>query len=183
MKLKTFKNQFLSLAIFLFAAVPAFASKHPVLETVPHVDLVKYAGLWHQIAFFPTIFQGKCTIDTTAEYTLRDDGYVTVVNQCYKPNGTRKLIKGYAYSIDEETNAKLKVKFFWFAPAGDYYVIDLADDYSYAVVGEPKRKFLWILSRDKVMDKNTYDGILERAAAKGFDIHKLKITGKVAGIE
>ena len=157
----------------------ASAEGYPNLNTVESVDLTRYAGRWHQIAYLPTIFQKNCTLNTTADYTLRKDGYVTVVNECNKENGTHKTIKGYARVTDAQTNAKLKVKFFWFAPAGDYWIIDLASDYSYAVVGEPSRKYLWILSRSPVMDQATYQSILSKAEQNGFNVKRVQITGTV----
>jgi apolipoprotein D and lipocalin family protein len=149
------------------------------LETVSNVDLVRYAGLWHQIAFLPTRFQKNCTIDTTATYTAREDGRIGVRNECSTPAGKRNSIEGYARVVDRSTNAKLKVKFFWFAPAGDYWVIDLDPNYEYAVVGAPNRKYLWVLSRKPNLDSATYSAIVERARQKGFDVSRLQITGTV----
>lgn len=149
------------------------------VKTVPNVDLHLYSGTWNQISYLPTKFQGACTINTTATYTPNTDGTITVENRCEKPNGTKKYIKGYAYEADRATHAKLKVKFFWFAPAADYWVIDLEPNYEFAVVGSPSRQYMWILSRNPVMAKSTYDGILERAKAQGFNVDQLQITGKV----
>lgn len=151
----------------------------PELKTVGFVDLEKYSGLWHQIAFYPTRFQKNCTIDTTAQYSLRSDGKVNVVNECTKPNGKRVDISGTARIVDEKTQAKLKVKFFWFAPAGDYWVIDLGPNYEYAAVGTPDRKFFWILSRTPSLSKKIYDGIVARAELQGFERSKIQITSEV----
>lgn len=149
------------------------------LETVPFVDLSRYAGKWYQIAFFPTRFQKNCTIDTTAEYTTRSDGRIGVRNECTKPNGRRTSIEGTARVVDPTTQAKLKVKFFWFAPAGDYWVIDLGENYEYAVVGTPDRKFLWILSRNPIMDRALYDTLVSRVREKAFPTERLQITARV----
>jgi apolipoprotein D and lipocalin family protein len=146
------------------------------LETVPNVDLARYAGKWYEIASFPQRFQKGCHC-TTAEYGLTDKGYVTVVNRCRKDsvNGKETGITGKAF-VDEGTgNAKLKVQFFW-PFKGKYWIIDLADDYSYAVVSHPNRKYLWILSRTPKMDESTYNQILTRLKQKGLDITKLKKT-------
>ena len=166
----------LTILMCLVFANNSFSSE---LKTVPFVDLNRYSGTWNQISYLPTVFQGSCTINTTATYTPSPDGTVVVENRCEKPNGTQKYIKGYAYETDQVSHAKLKVKFFWFAPAGDYWIIDLEQNYEYAVVGTPSRKFLWILSRNPVMAKPTYDGILERAKAQGFNVDQLQITGRV----
>lgn len=146
------------------------------LQTVPQVDLEKYAGKWYEIASFPQRFQKGCT-GTTAEYTSTDKGYVIVENRCYKDslNGKQSYIKGKAFVAENSGNAKLKVQFFW-PFKGKYWIIDLAEDYSYAVVGHPNRKYLWILSRTPIMDDITYQQILSRLKEKGFDISKIKTT-------
>jgi apolipoprotein D and lipocalin family protein len=143
------------------------------LQTVPHVDLQRYLGIWYDIASFPQSFQKGCSC-TTAEYSLNKDGSVKVVNTCRK-EGKLKVSKGKARVVDKETNAKLSVTFFW-PFKGKYWIIDLADDYSYAVVGHPNRKYLWILSRTKQMNPEIYEGILARIRAKGYDLSKLKKT-------
>src|SRR5512140_3247330 len=134
----------------------------PPLETVAHVDLSRYVGTWYEIANFPQSFQRGCTA-TTATYTLRPDGDIDVLNRCRKGSleGEEKAASGRARVVDGSTNAKLEVSFFrpfW----GDYWIIDLAEDYSYAVVGHPGRDYLWILSRTPAMADATYQAILTR---------------------
>jgi apolipoprotein D and lipocalin family protein len=145
------------------------------LEVVPHVDLKRYLGSWHEIARYPNRFQKGC-INSQADYRLRPDGDIRVVNTCRKggPEGPFKSAKGKAWIVDKETNAKLKVRFFW-PFSGDYWIIDLGGNYEYAVVGEPGRKYLWILSRRKTMDRKTYDAILERLKQKGYDPERLLV--------
>lgn len=143
------------------------------LETVSHVDLQRYLGKWYDIAHFPQSFQNGCS-QTTAEYSLNEDGSIQVVNTCIK-DGKLKVSKGKAKVKDKETNAKLKVTFFW-PFSGKYWIIDLAEDYSYAVVGHPNRKYLWILSRTKEIKPEIYAGILSRIEAKGYDLSKLEKT-------
>ena len=109
-----------------------------VLEAVHKVELEKYLGKWYEIAHLPAKFQEGCN-ETTATYTLLDNGVISVLNEC-KKNGKMKLAKGKAKVVDKTTNAKLKVTFFW-PFYGDYWIIKLGDDYSYAVVGTPNRKF------------------------------------------
>jgi apolipoprotein D and lipocalin family protein len=151
-------------------------SNAQALETVPYVDLNKYSGKWHEIASYPQRFQKGCHC-TTAEYTLSDKGYVIVENRCNKDsvNGKESYIKGKAFVADGSGNAKLKVQFFWPFRA-KYWIIDLADDYSYAVVSHPNKKYLWILSRTSKMDDVIYNQILERLKLKGFDLTKLQKT-------
>ena len=149
------------------------------LQTVPYVDLKKYAGKWYEIASFPQRFQKGCNC-TTAEYTLTDKDYVIVENRCNKDsiNGKQSYIKGKAFVVEKSGNAKLKVQFFW-PFKGKYWIIDLADDYSYAVVGHPNRKYLWILSRTPVMDEAIYKKIISRINENGFDISKINRTKQI----
>lgn len=146
------------------------------LQTVPHVDLKKYAGKWYEIASFPQRFQRGCTC-TTAEYTLTDKAYIIVENRCNRDsiNGKQSYIKGKAFVIENSGNAKLNVQFFW-PFKGKYWIIDLAEDYSYAVVGHPNKKYLWILSRTSKMNDSTYQEIISKIQEKGFDISKINLT-------
>ena len=120
------------------------------LKTVPNVDLKKYSGTWYEIASFPQRFQKGCEC-TTAAYTPTDRGYLIVENRC-KRNGKTSTIKGKAFVDLNSGNSKLKVQFFW-PFKGKYWIIDLADDYSYAVVSHPNKKYLWILSRKPKLDE------------------------------
>lgn len=150
--------------------------KYAPLETVSFVDLDKYAGLWYEIASFPQRFQKGCHC-TTARYTPTENGYVIVENRCKKDsvNGPETSITGKAFVEKNTGNAKLKVRFFW-PFTGKYWIIDLAPDYGYAVVGHPNRDYLWILSRKPDMAQDVYDGIVKRAAENGFDTGKLQLT-------
>lgn len=146
------------------------------LETVPFVDLDKYAGKWYEIASYPQRFQKGCH-GTTATYTNSGQGYITVENSCNKKSltGKQSYIKGKAFVEKNSGNAKLKVQFFW-PLKGKYWIIDLAEDYSYAVVSHPNRKYLWILSRSPQMSESVYVKILSRLEKKGFDLLKLQKT-------
>ena len=146
------------------------------LISVPNVDLNKYAGKWFEIASYPQRFQKGCHC-TTAEYTLNKKGYVIVENRCNRGsiNGKQSYIKGKAFVVKNSGNAKLKVQFFW-PFTGKYWIIDLADDYSYAVVSHPNKKYLWILSRTPKMEDVIYQQILTRLNKMGFDLAKLQIT-------
>ncbi len=144
------------------------------LETVEHVDIGRYMGTWYEIAKLPQRFE-KGLVGVTATYSLLPNGKVRVLNKGYNRSftGKEKAAKGTAVVVDAKTNAKLKVSFFW-PFAGDYWILELGKDYEYAVVGEDSRKYLWILSRTPEMDEATYDGILKRLQAKGFDVSKLE---------
>lgn len=148
----------------------------PELETVERVELSRYLGTWYEIASFPQRFQEGCT-GTTATYALRADGAIDVVNRCRKGSltGAEQAATGRARIVDRTTNAKLQVSFFgpfW----GDYWVIDLAEDYTFAVVGHPSRDYLWVLSRSPVMDGAVYAGVLGRLRAKGYEVERLRTT-------
>lgn len=148
----------------------------PPLQTVAQVDLSRYLGTWYEIASFPQRFQAGCTA-TTANYSPRPDGEIDVVNRCRKDrlDGPLKESEGRARVVDPATNARLEVSFFrpfW----GDYWIIDLADDYSYAVVGHPGRDYLWVLSRTPQMDEQTYQQILRRLMAMDYETSRLERT-------
>jgi apolipoprotein D and lipocalin family protein len=146
------------------------------LQVVPSLDLARYAGRWYEIARLPNFFQRKCAGDTTATYTLRSDGKITVVNACRTRDGGVTTATGTARLADKEgPNSKLKVSFFW-PFSGDYWIIDLDPEYRWAVIGEPRRKYFWVLSRDPQMDEGTLSPILERARAQGYDLAALTKT-------
>ena len=174
--------RFMSLVVVMFAFLAGFALVAPSraadkpLEVVDSVDLERYLGRWYEIASYPMYFQKGCTA-TTADYSLREDGLIKVVNSCRKGSldGKPKEAVGRAKVVDETTNAKLKVSFFgpfW----GDYWIIELDPDYRWAVVGGPKRKYLWILSRTPQMDQELYDEIVARLPTKGYDPARLNKT-------
>ncbi len=154
------------------AAGWAMASSNPPLETVPQVDLGRYVGRWYEIARYPNRFERKCDRDVTAEYSIKRNGDIRVVNSCVKISGDVTQSIGAAKVVDKSTNAKLKVTFFW-PFYGKYWIIALGWDYDYAVVGEPSRKYLWILSRNPQMPADLYREITGRLAAKGYDASKL----------
>ena len=160
---------------FLFSMIAELLLSQP-LQTVSFVDLNKYAGKWYEISSYPQRFQKGCTC-TTAEYTVTDKGYVRVVNTCRKDSTDGKIstIEGKAFIEPNSGNAKLKVQFFWPIKA-DYWIIDLADDYSYAVVSHPNKKYLWILSRQPKIEAQVYLKIIEKLMSKGFDCTKLITT-------
>jgi len=151
------------------------------LETVTFVDLDRYVGQWYEIARYHHRFQEGC-VGSRATYTLREDGRIGVVNECYDRSFSGKLrsVKGKAWVVDKETNARLKVSFFW-PFAGDYWIIDLGLDYEYAVVGHPNRKYLWILSRTPEMDEEAYQGIIARLQKQEYDTEKLVRTVQING--
>jgi apolipoprotein D and lipocalin family protein len=130
-------------------------------ETVSSVNLTRYTGLWYEIAKIPNRFQKDCAGNTTAVYSLNNDGTIKVVNSCLEDDGSVNTSEGVAKVVDKKTNSKLEVSFvrilginfFW----GDYWIIGLGDNYEYAVVGTPDRKYGWILSRTKKLPPDKLD--------------------------
>jgi apolipoprotein D and lipocalin family protein len=153
----------------------------PPLPVVSDVDLERYLGTWYEIASFPHRFQQNC-VATQATYTRRDDGRIRVENECRDGSfeGEVRRVDGVAWLADpDESNAKLKVRFFW-PFRGDYWIIELDPDYRFAVVGHPSRDYLWILSRTRAMDPALYQDLLARAEALGFDVTRLEKTPQPA---
>jgi apolipoprotein D and lipocalin family protein len=146
---------------------------YPPLDVVDKVDLDRYSGRWYEIARYPNSFERGC-VGVTADYTPRANGRITVVNTCFESSldGPSREIRGSARVADKTTNAKLKVTFFWPFEA-DYWIIDLDEDYQYAVVGEPSRSFLWILSRTPQMDEILYEDIVATLPDKLYDPERL----------
>lgn len=146
----------------------------PELKTAEYVDLMRYLGEWYAVGEIPQWFNRNC-VGSTAHYSLSDEGHIVVVNTCYRGDlsGRMRTVQARANVVDEETNARLEVRFFVFV-RGDYWIMEIADDYSYAVVGEPSRKFLWILSREKEMEEELYMSILERVEEQGYDVSKIR---------
>ena len=145
---------------------------HPPV-VVPSVDLTRYAGKWYEIARYPTPFQAGCA-SSTADYTANEDGTIGVFNTCLAADGSvNSTIQGTARVVDATTNAKLKVSFPNVPIPGDYWIIDLGQDYEYAVVGDPTRLTLFILSRTPTLDQLTLEAILSRLTDQGYDPAKL----------
>lgn len=164
------------------AATAATAATEP-LEAVPYVDLERYLGTWYEIATIPQRFQKGC-VGVRAEYSLRKNGDIQVVNTCTQGtlDGEVRTARGKARVVDRATNAKLKVCFFW--PFwGSYWIIGLDADYQWAIVGHPDRTYLWILSRAPQMDDVLYGELLQLVAAKGYDLTKIERTLQPGGEE
>lgn len=151
----------------LFSAGTLSAAAQTPLQTVPKVDLPRYAGKWFELARLPNRFEKKCARDVTAEYTLQGS-QVLVVNSCTQADGSRTTSRGKAKIADPATNAKLRVTFFW-PFYGNYWVIGLDPEYRWAIVGEPKREYLWILSRTPTLPQPTLDTILQKIKDAGYN--------------
>jgi apolipoprotein D and lipocalin family protein len=170
----------LALAACASPTAPAASADLPPLKTVAKVDLQRYLGTWYEIARTPFGIQDRnCARATTATYSARDDGAIDVLNRCLRADGTAFAAQGLATVVDATTNARLEVTFLpqwlrWLPVGrGDYWVIELAPDYSYVVIGEPQRRYLWILARTPTMDAATFRGIVARLPAHGYDPARL----------
>ncbi len=165
----------LFLFIFSFGLFSGFmgwgngAARAATVPTVPFVDLNRYLGTWYEIASIPQRFSEGCTC-TRADYTLKREGVLRVVNTCRdgSPGGKLRRARGRGYVEDKQTNSKLSVGFFLpFFPffRGEYWITELAEDYSYAVVSNSQGNSLWILSRTPAMDPRVYDSLVQAAGA------------------
>jgi apolipoprotein D and lipocalin family protein len=172
----------LLLALALASAAAAAGDAPLPNESVPALDLKRYAGKWHEIARLPMYFQRKCVANTTATYTPRADGLVGVRNACDDKDGRQMVSAGTARPVPGHPG-RLQVRFApeWLAWApmvwADYWVVDLDPDYRWAVVGGPSRKYLWILSRTPSMDRAQYAVIRARAARRGYPVDQLLLPG------
>ncbi len=154
------------------------SQNYPLLETVDIVDLKRYAGVWYEIARAPNRFQKNCFC-TTAEYSILDNTSIRVVNKCFKQDTKEiKSVKGKAFIVEGSGNAKLKVQFFW-PFRGDYWILKLdKENYSYAIVGTPDRKYFWILSRTPDIPQQKLNDFLSFLSDKQFDTTSVIITNR-----
>jgi len=164
--------------LLLMASLAVAREAEAPVTSVPYVDLERYAGKWFEIARLPTRFQHDCAA-ATAEYEVLEGRRLGIVNTCYRSDGSTRSIEGEARPVDA-TNARLKVTFdnlffklFSWLVKADYWVIELDEDYRYAVVGTPKRDYLWILHREPEMESELYQRLVAGAAAQGFHTARL----------
>ncbi len=144
------------------------------MPVVASVDVARYLGTWHQVALIPNNFQDECASDTKATYTL-DGKDLQVQNQCKDAAGKTTEAIGIAKIVEGSNNAKLRVSFF--RPFyGNYWVLALDPDYIWVLVGEPKRKFGWVLARGTNLDPTTLNQILDRAVTLGYDRAAFKMS-------
>lgn len=175
---------------FVFSSMGAYAKsanvKKPAVQTVDFVDLTRYMGKWYEIATIPQSFQKDCIGDVTANYRILRDGKVEVINSCATEKGDRKVGLGRAKVLDSDSNAKLKVTFVklvdWiFAFGGQYWVIDLEQNYNYAVVGHPTREYGWILARTPSLPLADLELIAGNLEAQGYDTCQFLTTPQMGG--
>ena len=163
------------LVLFLITLVVASVSLANAPLTTVQVDLERYQGTWYEIARLP-LFWERTLVNVTATYSLREDGKITVLNagKVLSPSGLNSSVKGLAWVPDSSETGKLKVQFFS-AFSSDYWVLDLDQQgYSWAIVGQPDRTFLWILSRTPQMDEELYAHLVQKVEQMGFNLEKLE---------
>ena len=177
------------LAISVVSAQPAVGTSGAPLSgplaTIASLDVPRYMGTWYEIAKYPNWFQKKCVADTRAEYRLQATGTVQVINRCRKDNGEIDEATGEARQVGAATSPKLQVRFapVWltFLPFvwGDYWVIDIDEGYQLVAVSEPKREYLWVLSRTPTVSTQSYDALMGRLKSQGFDLGRLELSKQV----
>lgn len=170
------------LAIPCIAILASCATSNTTLPTQANVDLNKYAGTWYEQARLPNRFQEDCAGDVQADYELKADDTIKVVNQCRAKDGSTKLAEGegrLSQAADPRDPSKLEVRFApkwtsWLPMVwGDYWIVKLEDDYQYSLVGTPDRKYLWVLTRDKQADDATVTKLLEHARTLDFPVDQV----------
>lgn len=168
--------KYLSIATVVACINTALASKLPPVKTTSRkVNLQRYAGRWYEIASFPAFFQRNCTCTQAFYRPMRN--HIQVINSCQDTKDKRYLnvATGKAFVVPNSNNSKLKVQFFW-PFKGDYWILYVSPGYKYAVVGNPKRNYLWILSRSAKITKTRFKSLTRIAYNQGFDLSKLNIT-------
>jgi len=176
----------LSASLLLLSFSASSQANDVPVKTIASLDVQRYMGTWYEIAKYPNWFQRKCISDTKAVYSARADGTLRVLNSCKSADGNLSEAEGTARQIGAKDSPKLEVRF---APAwlsflplvwGDYWVIDLDPQYQIAVVSDPRREYLWILSRTPQLDKKGYEEVLQRIQSQQFDVSKLEPTSQAA---
>jgi Bacterial lipocalin len=163
------KTSLILFAMMIFSS----AQSQKIPSVVSTVDLNRYMGTWYEIARLPNYFERKLKC-TSANYTLRDDGRITVLNKGFYLTDPQKSTtsRGVAWIPDKKSPAKLKVQFFW-PFSGDYWIMELDKEYRYVLVGDPSLKYLWILAREKKMDDTTYNMLLKKAIDNGYNVKSI----------
>lgn len=158
---------------FLFITCKAQPMPDQTIHQSFDFELEEYLGTWYEIARYDHPFE-RGLQGVTATYSIRKDGKIKVLNQGYKGglNGKHKSAEGKAKLASDETPRNLKVSFFLFF-YGDYNILELDEDYQYALIGTGSDDYLWILSRTPQMDKDTYNELIEIAEKRGYDTSKL----------
>ncbi len=161
----------LLVAVIQFLTACSSNTDSAVSAQRPQVDLEKYMGKWYEIARYENWFQ-KGKTKAFAEYSLRPNGKVDIKNSAYDVNGNLTSATAVGFVPNPKDNSRLRISFF--RPFySDYLILDVAPDYSWALVGGESKDYLWILARTEDIPKPTLEHILTRATALGYDTSKL----------
>ena len=180
--MRRYQTFFFAITITVGCCVAHAQGNETPVKAIPALDVPRYMGTWYEIAKFPNWFQKKCVANTKAEYSIRIDGNLKVLNSCKTASGEITDAEGTAKQVGAKDSPKLLVRF---APAwlsflpmvwGDYWIIDLDPQYQVAAVSDPKREYLWVLSRTPQLDKKVYEELLQRLQSQQFDVRKLELT-------
>lgn len=180
------RTTILTLLLCCGGLVAAGARAAQPVTSVEQLDLSRYAGHWHEIARLPVSYQRRCASDITAHYTLRSDGTIGVRNACRTKDGETAAVDGVARQVEGHP-ARLQVRFApdwlgWLPLVwADYWVLALDPDYQWSLVGEPDRKYLWILARSPSMDAALFASLKQRAEEMGYDLSDLVVDAPLLG--
>ena len=141
----------------------------PPLTTVKHVDMARYMGDWRVIANIPYFAEKDC-VDSIETYGLKPDGTIFNGFRFRKKSfdAPQQKIEAKAWVYNKETNAEWRIRFFGLITV-KYLVLDLDPNYQWTVVGHPSRNYGWIMAREKTLPDATYEAILKRLDAMGYD--------------
>lgn len=179
-----FKNIKFQILIILILPILIYAqdSNESIITTVEHVDLNRYVGTWYEISKIPNSFQDHCIKNTTANYSIDADGDIIVINQCMDKDREVDDARGLAKVVDKKTNSKLEVSFVsilgWHIFWGDYWILGLDEDYRYAVIGTPSRKYGWILSRTPQMLESDLEYCYKIFEENGYDRSSFELSSQ-----
>lgn len=178
-RLKT--SLFLLAAFSISATLTACNEDYAPMPTVDKVEVERYLGKWYEIAVIPNRFQSMCVADTRAEYR-KDENSIKVINRCRKQDGKIEVADGIAKIVDGSNNAKLKVSFF--RPFyGNYWILDLDPNYQWVLVGEPSRKYGWVLSRNMKLEPEQWQQAMKTAEKLGYKISDFKQSPQLNSID
>lgn len=181
-KTKSWLKKLTLLSVILGAGGWATAHAQKPMPTIAQVDLGKYLGVWYEIARKPMYFQNQCAKNVQAVYTLNVNGNVSVENSCVNQDGHIEQAQGEAYVVNAPHNSKLRVSFLpeslrWLPVGrGDYWILKLDANYQTVLVGEPKRKYMWVLSREPHLSDEVLQEYLKYAQSLGYRTNDLIYT-------
>lgn len=170
--------------LFVFLGCASRLPKETEKMLVKTVDIQKYAGLWYQVARYDHFFQSDDCKESTAEYTIRPNGKISVLNRCWKDyygGEYTQQVRATAYPVNDYSSW-LRVLFYGVFPA-NYLIIELDKNYQWAAVTTANRKSLWILSRKPFLEAKVYDMIIESLVSKGFNKDEIIKTSRQGQID